>query len=410
MRAVDRMGMATMSSEESTSGTADLIPRMKDQGYDAERVVRRRQWLEQRTGVSFEHVGSFTEDSLRWRGNIENPVGVAQVPVGIAGPLLVRGLHADGTFYVPLATTEGALVRSYERGMVALTRAGGVEAACVDDQNQTNPSFFFDSIQDAARFPGWLKDHFHELKREAEATTRHGHLLSCETYQIARQVIVNFRFSTGDAQGMNMIVKATDAACRWAADNFPVPKYYVFSGMSSEKRPSGYLMSRGKGKWVTAGAFLNDRILKSYLGCSAVQLYQVWHSTLVGHLAANAVGYNGQFANGLTAIFIATGQDVANVVNSACGITSFEPVDGGIHVSVTLPALTIATVGGGTALGTQRECLEMMGCYGTGKAVRLAEVIAGALLGGEISMAGAIASGEFTRAHETYGRNRPGAK
>jgi hydroxymethylglutaryl-CoA reductase (NADPH) len=383
---------------------------MKDQGYDAERVTRRRQWLEERTEASFKHTGSYSGDSREWRGNIENPIGVAQIPVGVAGPLLVRGLHADGTFYVPMATTEGALVRSYERGMVALTRSGGVEAACVDDQNQTNPSFFFDSIHDAARFPAWLREHFPDLKREAETTTRHGKLLSLETYQIARQVIVNFRFSTGDAQGMNMIVKATDAACKWAADQFPVPHYYVFSGMSSEKRPSGYLMSRGKGKRVTAGAFLDNKILKSYLGCSAVQLYKVWHSTLIGHLSANAVGYNGQLANGLTAIFIATGQDVANVVNSACGITSFEPMDGGIHVSVTLPALTIATVGGGTALGTQRECLEVMGCYGTGKALRFAEVIAGTLLGGEISMAGAIASGEFTRAHEMYGRNRPGEK
>ena len=399
-----------MYSEDGTSATADLIPRMKEQGYDAERVTRRRQWLGERTDASLKHTGSYSGDSLTWRGNIENPIGVAQIPVGVAGPLLVRGLHADGTFYVPMATTEGALVRSYERGMVALTRSGGVEAACVDDQNQTNPSFFFDSIHDASRFPAWLREHFPELKREAESTTRHGRLLSLEAYQVARQVIVNFRFSTGDAQGMNMIVKATDAACKWAADQFPVPQYYVFSGMSSEKRPSGYLMSRGKGKRVTAGAFLDNKILKSYLGCSAVQLYKVWHSTLIGHLSANAIGYNGQLANGLTAIFIATGQDVANVVNSACGITSFEPMDGGIHVSVTLPALTIATVGGGTALETQRECLEVMGCNGTGKALRFAEVIAGTLLGGEISMAGAIASGEFTRAHEMYGRNRPGEK
>lgn len=396
-----------MKTKSADSRVNDLVPRLKGQGYDTERVARRRAWVEERTGARLAHVGSFSIDSLQMRGNIENPVGVAQVPIGVAGPLLVRGRSAEGTFYVPLATTEGALVRSYERGAVALTRAGGVEAICVADENQTNPTFFLDSPHSAARFAEWLKTRFDDLRREADATTRHGRLRSIETYQIARQVIVNFRYSTGDAQGMNMIVRATDAACRWVQSNYPGVEYFVFSGMSSEKRPSGYLMSRGKGKWVTASAFLPESILKAYLGCSSRRLFQVWHSTLLGHLAANAVGYNGQYANGLTALFIATGQDVANVVNSSCGITSFEPSEGGLYVSVTLPALTVATVGGGTGLGTQRECLEMLGCYGPGKASRFAEIVAAVVLGGEVSMGAAIASGEFAQAHEIYGRNRP---
>ncbi len=397
-----------MTAKSLDAGIGDLVPRMKDQGYDPERVARRRTWIEERTGARLHHVASFSVDSRQMRGNIENPIGAAQVPVGVAGPLLVRGPHAEGTFYVPLATTEGALVRSYERGMVALTRAGGVEAACVDDENQTNPSFHFASIGEAREFAVWINGRLAELRAVAESTTRHGRLISLRTHQIARQVIVNFRFTTGDAQGMNMIVKATDAACRWIAENRPVASYFVFSGMSSEKRPSGYLLSRGKGKWVTAGALLPDSILRAYLGCSSRELYEVWHSTVVGHLAANSVGYNGQLANGLTAIFIATGQDVANVVNSACGITNFELQEDGIYVSVTLPALTVATVGGGTGLGTQRECLEMLDCYGSGKARKFSEIVAAALLGGEISMGGAIASGEFATAHEAYGRNRPG--
>jgi hydroxymethylglutaryl-CoA reductase (NADPH) len=396
-----------MTTKSIDSGIGDLVPRMKDQGYDPERVARRRAWIEERTGARLRHLGKFSVDSDEMRGNIENPIGAAQVPVGVGGPLRVRGLHAEGTFYVPMATTEGALVRSYERGMVALTRAGGVEAACVDDHNQTNPSFHFDSISAARKFALWIKTSLNEIRDAAESTTRHGRLTSLHSYQIGRQVIVNFRFTTGDAQGMNMIVKATDAACRWIAENHPVASWFVFSGMSSEKRPSGYLLSRGKGKWVTAGALLPESILRPYLGCSSGELYQVWHSTLVGHLAAHSVGYNGQLANGLTAIFIATGQDVANVVNSACGITNFELQEDGVYVSVTLPALTVATVGGGTGLGTQRECLEMIDCYGSGKAVKFAEIVAAALLGGEISMAAAIASGEFSTAHEVYGRNRP---
>ncbi len=395
------------STREKPGGIDDLVPRLKNQGYESERVSRRRSWIEERTGASLRHVGTFSVDSEQLRGNIENPVGVAQIPLGVAGPILVKGAYADGTFYVPLATTEGALVRSYERGMVALTRAGGVEARIIADENQISPSFFFQNIADASSFTEWIPAHFEEIQKQAESTTRHGKLRSLKCHQVARQVIVNFGFDTGDAQGMNMIVKASDKACRWIVEHLPGSTYFQFSGMCSEKRPSGFLLTRGKGKSVTAGAFLTSLILKAYLHCTPRQLYDVWHSTLVGHLAANAVGYNAQYANGLTAMFIALGQDVANVVNSSCGITNFELLDGGLYVSLTLPALSVATVGGGTALGTQRECLEMLGCYGSGQSRKLAEIVAAALLGGEISMGAAIASGEFAAAHEFYGRNRP---
>ncbi|MBI3941342.1 MAG: hydroxymethylglutaryl-CoA reductase, partial [Acidobacteria bacterium] len=320
-----------MTSEARTAidATGDLVPRLKDQGYDAARVSRRRAWVEKRTGASLRHVGLFSMDSEEMRGNIENPVGAVQIPLGVAGPLLVRGSYARGTFYVPLATTEGALVRSYERGMVALTRAGGVETCVAADENQISPSFFFRSVPEAAAFEAWLQENFQQIKARAESTTRHGKLRRLHCYQLGRQVIVNLGFATGDAQGMNMIVKATDCACRWIADSYPVENYFLFSGMCSEKRPSGFLLSGGKGKWVTAGAFLPESLVKAYLNCSPGDLCRVWHSTVLGHLGANSVGYNGQYANGLTAMFIATGQDVANVVNSACGVTSFELADGG---------------------------------------------------------------------------------
>jgi hydroxymethylglutaryl-CoA reductase (NADPH) len=206
---------------------------------------------------------------------------------------------------------------------------------------------------------------------------------------------------------MNLLVKATDAACKWIQRSFPIVSYFVFSGMSSEKRPSGFLLTRGKGKRVTAGALLPHDVLKMYLHCTADQLFQVWQSTVIGHLHANAIGYNAQYANGLTAIFIATGQDVANVVNASCGITQFELQPDGLYVSLTLPALSVATIGGGTGLATQREALSIMGCYGASKAKKFAEIVAAGVLGGEISMGAAIASGEFVAAHEHYGRNRP---
>jgi hydroxymethylglutaryl-CoA reductase (NADPH) len=138
------------------------------------------------------------------------------------------------------------------------------------------------------------------------------------------------------------------------------------------------------------------------------QVVDVWRDTIIGHLQANAIGFNAHYANGLSAMFIACGQDVANVANAAVGITEYEATDAGdLYASVTLPALTVASVGGGTALGTSAECLRLLGCAGTGCAPKLAEIVAATLLAGELSMAAAIGSGEFVAAHEAYGRNRP---
>jgi hydroxymethylglutaryl-CoA reductase (NADPH) len=388
-------------------GIDDLLPRLKDNGYSPDRVQRRRAWIGEKTGATLDHIGGERVDTELMRGNIENPIGVAQVPMGVAGPILVHGKHAAGLFYVPMATSEGALIRSYERGMVALTKSGGVQAAVVTDENHTAPSFFFEDISAAAAFPEWIESRGAELSAIAAATTKHGALTGLKCYPVGRQVVVNFGFSTGDAQGMNMIVRATDAICRWVEQNYPIANYFLFSGMCSEKRASGFLMTRGKGKRVVAGALLQHQVLRTYLNVTADALFRVWQSTSVGHLQAGAVGYNAHAANGLAAIFIATGQDVANIVNSACAITVFEPHAEGLYVSTTLPALSVATVGGGTGLPTQSEALRMMDCLGAGKAPRLAEIVAATILGGEISMGAAIASREFAGAHERYGRNRP---
>ena len=391
-----------------TPAPLHLVPRMKQQGYAQPYVQRRREWLEQKTGCRLMHIGAHSIPGDEMRGNIENPVGAAQMPLGVAGPLLINGTDAQGVFYVPLATTEGALVRSYERGMVTLTRAGGVTTRVYLDENRVSPVFLFKSVERAHEFAITLPGKLESIRAEAESTTRHGKLQRIECHAIGREVIVNFCYFTGDAQGMNMIVKATEQACKWIMENCDALQFYVFSGFSSEKRASGSLLAGGKGKKVTAGALLPKHIVKSYLHVTPENLLQMRQHTMLGHMQANAIGYNGQLANGLAAIFIACGQDVANIVNSAVGITNFElDHNGDLYASVTLPALTVATVGGGTALGTSRECLEILGCAGSGKAGKFAEIICATLLAGELSMGAAIASGEFVAAHETYGRNRP---
>jgi hydroxymethylglutaryl-CoA reductase (NADPH) len=402
------MSNSILSEPLTNAKPLDLVPRLKDQGYAPHEVDRRREWVEEKTGCRLRHVGSYSVPTESMRGNTENPIGTVQMPVGVAGPLLVNGEYARGTFYVPLATTEGALVRSYERGMVALTRAGGATTRIYQDENRISPVFLFEDVGEAYDFAQTIHQDFERIRAEAESTTRHGKLLRVECYPVGREVMVNFCYFTADAQGMNMIVKATDQACQWIMQHSHAKRYLIFSGLNSEKRASGFLFPGGKGKKVIAGARVPAEIARAYLHITPEQLVDLWHHTMLGHVQANAVGYNGHYANGLTAIFIACGQDVANVVNSAVGITNFEVTeDGDLYAGVTLPSLTVATVGGGTGLGTSRECLQMLGCAGSGDAPKFAEIVAATLLAGELSMGAAIASGEFVQAHETYGRNRP---
>jgi hydroxymethylglutaryl-CoA reductase (NADPH) len=390
---------------------AGIIPRLEDQGYTTEALAARRRWIEEKTGAVLDQVGASTLAGEAMRGNIENPIGAVQVPLGVAGPLLIHGEHAQGAFYVPLATTEGALVRSYERGAAAITRAGGATVRLYIDENRVTPVFVFDGVAEAADFVRGLPDWFDILKAEAESTTRHGKLLRLEPRPLGREVMVHFCYSTGDAHGMNMIVKATDRACRWLVANTAARRHLIFSGLEGEKRPAGSLFAGGKGKKVVAGARLPARVCRAWLHATPEQMADVGRHTMLGHIQGGTLGYNGHYANGLTALFIACGQDVANVANSAVGVTTFEVTEeGDLYATATLPALTVATVGGGTGLGTARECLDMLGCAGTGGAPKLAEIAAALVLAGDLSMGAAIASGEFVQAHEEYGRNRPEAQ
>lgn len=385
-----------------------LVPRYAGRDFTTEAVSGRRAWIGERRGVTLDHLAGGAVTPELCDGNIENLVGFAQVPVGLAGPLVVRGEHADGTFYVPIATTEGALVRSLERGMVVLARAGGVVTRVTRDSNQVTPTLRCGDLGSACDLAAWLETLPEDVVAAAQATTNHGRLLAITARAIGSSVLATFEYSTGDASGMNMIVRATDAACKTIVASGRALDFLVFSGACGEKRPTGALLAGGKGKTVHASATLSAQLLRGLLGVSSANLLELARLTGVAHVAAASLGYNGHVANALAGIFIACGQDAANVANAAVAITSFEPADNdGLRASVTLPSLTVGTVGGGTNLGTARECLELLGCHGNGGARRFAEIIAATVLAGEISFAAAIARGDMAAAHERYGRNRP---
>ena len=384
------------------------VPRDRDDDYTQAMAARRRGFVEEVTGTALHHVGSYSLDPATLPGNIANLAGAAQVPIGIAGPLRIDGEHAQGDFYVPLATTEGTLVASYNRGMRLLSAAGGVRATVVDDRMQRAPVFVLQDARAARAFGEWVADHMAEIAEAAQATTRSGRLLDIEQYAVGPLRYLRFNFSTGDAAGQNMVGRATLAACAWIKQHYPGHPSFVLSGaIDTDKKHSRINMLRGRGKRVVAEATIPAALLADQMRVTPQQLFKVRQYTQAGAFMAGAANNGAHAANALAALFIATGQDVANVAESHAGIAYSQLLDNGdFYWSITLPALIVATVGGGTGLATQQECLSMLGCAGSGKVRKFAEICAATVLAGEVSLASAILAGEWVASHEVYGRNR----
>ena len=341
--------------------------------------------------------------------NVENQVGMAQIPLGVIGPLRINGTAAHGDFYVPMATTEGALIASFHRGALVASMSGGVTCCCLTESVTRAPCFMFDSLRDVGQFLAWLLPEYDKLQTVVSQKTAHGKLLDLRTSIVGKEVYLLFEFTTGDAGGQNMVTIATQAICEWVIQRTPIaPRHWFIDGnMSGDKKATMQAFTYARGKKVVAECVLRRRLVKRFLHATPQQMFRYWQISGLGGIQSGSIGIQGHYANGLAAIFIACGQDPACVAEAAIGITRMDLTDeGDLYVSVALPNLICGTVGGGTHLPTARECLEMIDCYGAGKARKFAEVICSTVLCGEVSIIGAMAAGDFASAHETYGRKK----
>jgi len=386
-----------------------VVPCNKDSNFTPEIVQERRDFIKEYTGVSLEHVDKYSFDPQVTEGNIENFTGVAQVPIGFAGPLKVNGEHIRGEeVLIPLATTEGTLVASYNRGIKTLNLSGGVTSTVVYDSMQRAPVFVFDSAREARDFKVWIDEHLEEIRDAAEATSSVAKLKYIDPFHSNKFLYLRFNFSTGDAAGQNMVGRATFAACSWILDHVDgVRKFYLESNLATDKKSSQINVMRTRGKRVVAEATVSRQVLMETMRVEPESLVYHYNVANIGAFLSGANNNGCHSPNAITAMFIATGQDVANVAESAAGILYCEQTPhGDLYMSLTIPSLIVATHGGGTGLPTQRECLDVMGCAGKGKVNRLAEIIAGVALAGEISLGSAISSLDWVSSHEKYGRNR----
>lgn len=405
-------GMGKLGFKVKDSIVEDEPERVKvprgDDDYAEEAIKERQRFVEDYTGEKFEHIWQYSIDPQKLQGNVEAFAGVAQVPIGIAGPLTIHGEHAKGDYLIPMATTEGTLVASYNRGMKVLNLSGGVTCTVVADAMQRAPVFIFESAREARDFKDWLNENMDSIREAGESTTSIGKLQYIDTYLSNRFAFCRFNYSTGDAAGQNMVGRATFAACSWILENNDtIRRFYLESNFATDKKASMVNIMRTRGKRVTAECTVSSDVLRQHMRVEPESLFYHYGVAQIGSTLAG-VNNNGLHSpNGITAMFIATGQDVANVSESSAALLYCDLLpDGDLYMSITIPSLIVATYGGGTGLSTQNECLRMLDCAGRDGVRKFAEIVAGVVLAGEISLAGAISSNDWVSSHEKYGRNR----
>ncbi|CAI6361597.1 unnamed protein product [Macrosiphum euphorbiae] len=346
--------------------------------------------------------------------NCENVIGYVAVPVGVAGPLLV-----DDVFYqVPMATTEGCLVASTNRGCRALTVCGGVITRVVDDGMTRGPVVRFSSVTTASEAKMWMDnpEKFKIIKSAFDSTSRFARLTKLLVRIAGRHLFIRFTASTGDAMGMNMLSKGTEKSLKVIGGYFPDMEILSLSGnFCSDKKPAAVNWIEGRGKYVVSEAIVPSKIVTEVLKTTVAALVDVNISkNLMGSAIAGSIGgNNAHAANVVTAVYIATGQDPAqNVASSNC-MTLMEAFGEDLYVSCTMPSVEIGTVGGGTSLPGQSACLEMLGVRGANSetpganAKRLARILCATVLAGELSLMSALTAGHLVKSHMIHNRSAP---
>ena len=339
----------------------------------------------------------------RSAANIENYIGTARVPIGLAGPVTVLGDYAQGSFHIPMATTEGTLVASTTRGMKVINACGGVRVRVVRNGGiQRAPVFEFNTIDDAFEFAQSLTDDWSWLRPIMESTTSHGKLTDVRCWQMGRMVCVRMTMDPGDASGQNMVSIASQKGTQALLERFStIHRFRMGGGLSGEKVPCNMNALLGRGKGVTASVIIPAEVMRRITRANIADLPRLHQSYSNFALWAGNSNSHLSLTNTLTAMFIAAGQDVATLPesNSAQNILDYDAVQGVLHWDVHIPNVIAGTVGGGTGLPTQRECLEIMGCHGTGGVNKFVELCAVASLANEISFWGAMCAQEWISAH-----------
>ena len=389
------------------------IPIIPGRGLISNTAVELRQNYIENEGFSIEKIKKHRFDKNEIQNNVESFIGSVEIPIGLAGPLLFNDNSAEELVYCAAGTLEGALIASMNRGAKVISKGGGFNAVVIHQKMVRAPLFMFKNLTDTVSFRNWIENNFENIKNITKEHSNHANLIDIEPYIIGRSIHLKFIYTTGDASGQNMTTSCTWHAMLWIVQNFTdetnikIENYIIEGNAASDKKVSQASILNGRGVHVVAECFLNEEIINKVLRTTSDDIFRYFGTSLSISKIDGMSGYNINVANTIAAIFVATGQDLGSIHESANGILNIEKTENGLYFSLNLPSLVIGSIGGGTHLPKQKEALDLMKCYGTGKIERFAKLIAGFALSLEISTYSAIVSGEFAKAHEKLGRNKP---
>ena len=387
--------------------TLPRIPRSEDEDFAPARVEERRELCARAAGVGLDHLRGAPVPPEAARGNVENLIGFAQVPIGIAGPMRVDTSSGPLEVYVPMATNEGALVASHSRGMRLLNGAGGVRSRVVREGLTQCPVLVYRDAAQALAAAELARSGLAAMRELTAGTTRHGALVELRAQVIGRRLFLRLEFTTGDAVGINMAARAADLIASELERRTGAAARYVH-GQDVEKRSNARALIEGRGRSVVADATVSRGELIGLARVTPEQLVAIQRTYAVGFAQLGTQNWLVQAANGLAAVMLACGQDVAYLPECATGFLDLDVTeDGDLYASASLPSLLVGTVGGGSGKGTAAECLAILGCAGEGGANRFAEILGAVVLAGDLSLMASFCSHEFVAAHERLGRNRP---
>lgn len=378
-------------------------------------IIARRKFIEEKLEVDLNSISGivFNPEKVH-SSNCENVIGALSMPLGVAGPLKIIGRFAKGSYMIPLATTEGALVASINRGAKILTEVGGAHTYTKNNGISRAPVFRTKSIKQSFEFCEFVSKNLDKLKSIAHSTSSHLEFLDLKTFVNGRSVWLRFSFNTSQAMGMNMAVKATQSICDYLTQNFDVKLIALSGNVCIDKKPAAINSILGRGREAHAEVVLTPKQVEKYLKCTVDEVVEVNSRKIFqGGAIAGSLGFNAHSANMVAALFVALGQDIAHVVDASTSITTMEKDGDNLYVSVRIPSLNVATIGGGTGLKPQSDLIRMILTDVESKnynyedsAAALSEIIAAVVLAGEISLGAAFASNTFAKAHEDLGRSK----
>jgi hydroxymethylglutaryl-CoA reductase (NADPH) len=385
----------------------DRLPRSREDDFAPALVAARRALAERAAGCELPGIAGRPTAPDEARGNVEGLIGFAQVPLGLAGPLSVATSAGPREVYVPMATNEGAMVASYTRGMRLLAAGGGARSRVVREGLTQNPILVYDGLEAALTAREFVERSFARFVELVAATTRHGRLVGASARVAGNRLLVEFVFTTGDAIGINMAARASELLSLEIAESTGARERYVH-GQDVEKRANSRALFAGRGRSVVAEVCVPRAALAELARVTPEQLVAIWASYAVGYAQLGTHNWLVQSANGLAAVLVACGQDVAYLPECSSGQLDFQLTpQGDLYASASLPNLLVGTVGGGSGKGTARECLAILGCAGAGHANTFAEILGATVLAGDLSLMASFCAGDFVAAHERLGRNRP---